>query len=111
MLDLPKEFEALGFTEEMDEFEVITYVMDFPGGQYVIVSDDNGKTPVRAKQNLVLACYDGEGRYIWGSECKTFMELEKICAEHKAGSPELQAALKNASKTLKDSDWASPSHP
>lgn len=103
MLDLAKEFSLLGFLEETEE-DTVTYVMDFPDDVYVTVTDDNGRTPVRAKQNLVLACYDSEGRYRWGSEFKTFMELQKICQAQPAGSPELLQALKNASKTLKDDE-------
>ena len=103
MLDLAKEFSLSGFLEEMEE-NTVTYVMDFPDDVYVTVTDDNGRTPVRAKQNLVLACYDGEGRYCWGSEFKTFMELQKICQAHPAGSPELLQSLKDASKTLKDGE-------
>ena len=86
------------------EEDTVTYVMDFPDDVYVTVTDDNGRTPVRAKQNLVLACYDSEGRYRWGSEFKTFMELQKICQAQLAGSPELLQALKDASKTLKDGE-------
>lgn len=111
MLDLVKEFSLLGFLEEAEEDGSVTYVMDFPNDAYITVTDDNGRTPVRAKQNLVLACYNGEGRYLWGSEFKTFMELQKFCREYPAGSPELLQALKDASKTLKDGDWTSPSHP
>ena len=111
MLDLAKEFSLLGFLEEAEEDGTITYVMDFPDDVYITVTDDNGRTPVRAKQNLVLACYDGEGRYLWGSECKTFMELQKLCQDKPSGSPELLQALKNASKTLKDKEWSTPSHP
>ena len=85
MLDLHEEFAKLGFEED--------------------------ETPERAKQNLVIACYDAEGRYLWGSECKTFMELQKLCEGKQAGSPELLAALKGASKTLKDGEWTTPSHP
>ena len=55
MLDLAKEFSLLGFLEETEE-DTVTYVMDFPDDVYVTVTDDNGRTPVRAKQNLVLAC-------------------------------------------------------
>lgn len=111
MLDLANEFPQLGFMEEADEDNIIMYVMDFPDDVYVTVTDDNGETPQRAKQNLVLACYDKDGRYLWGSECKTFMELQKLCEGKTAGSAELLQALKNASKTLKDSEWSSPSHP
>jgi len=111
MLDLAKEFSLLGFLEETDESGIVTYVMDFPGNVCIMVTDDNGKTPVRAKQNLVLACYDGEGRYLWGSECKTFMDLQKLCQQIPAGSPELLQGLKDASGTLKDREWSSPSHP
>ena len=101
MLDLAKEFSLLSFLEETEEDGAVTYVMDFPDDIYVTVTDDNGSTPVRAKQNLVLACYDGEGRYLWGSEFKTFMDLQKLCQQNPAGSPELLQALKDASKTLK----------
>ena len=111
MLDLAKEFSLLGFLEETEEDGAVTYVMDFLNDAYVTVTDDNGRTPVRAKQNLVLACYNGEGRYLWGSEFKTFMELQKLCQQNPAGSPELLQALKDASKTLKDGEWTSPSHP
>ena len=111
MLDLAKEFSLLGFLEEAGEDGTLTYVMDFSDDVYVTVTDDNGRTPVRAKQNLVLACYDGEGRYRWGSEFKTFMELQKLCQNNPTGSPELLQALKCASKTLKDTEWSSPSHP
>ena len=111
MLDLAKEFSLLGFWEEAEEDGTVTYVMDFPDDVYITVTDDNGRTPARAKQNLVLACYDSEGRYLWGSEFKTFMELQKYCQDNPAGSPVLLQALKNASKTLKDKEWSSPSHP
>ena len=111
MLDLAREFSLLGFLEEAEEDGTITYVMDFSDDMYVTVTDDNGRTPVRAKQNLVLACYDGKGRYLWGSECKTFMELQKLCQDKPTGSPGLLFALKSASKTLKDTEWSSPSHP
>ena len=111
MLDLSKEFSLLGFLEETEEDEAVTYVMDFPNDMYITVTDDNGRTPVRAKQNLVLACYNGEGRYLWGSEFKTFMELQKLCQQSPASSPALLQALKHASKTLKDGEWSSPSHP
>lgn len=111
MLDLAKEFLLSGFLEETEEDGAVTFVMDFPDDVYITVTDDNGRTPVRAKQNLVLACYDGTGRYLWGSECKTFMELQKLCQNHQPGSPELLQALKDASKTLKDREWSSPSHP
>lgn len=110
MLDLHEEFVKLGFEEDEDDDKVVQYAMDFPAGVFVTVSDDNGKTPERAKQNLVIACYDAEGRYLWGSECRTFMELQKLCNGKRAGSPELLAALKDASKTLKDGEWATPSH-
>ena len=111
MLDLAKEFSLMGFLEEAGEDGTLTYVMDFSDDVYVTVTDDNGRTPVRAKQNLVLACYDGEGRYLWGSEFKTFMELQKLCRDNPPGYPELLQALKDASQTLKDREWASPSHP
>ena len=111
MLDLAKEFSLLGFLDEAEEDGTITYVMDFSDDVYITVTDDNGRTPVRAKQNLVLACYDSEGRYLWGSEFKTFMELQKLCQDKPAGSPGLLQALKSASKTLKDKEWSSPSHP
>ncbi|MBR4908180.1 MAG: hypothetical protein IKZ43_04120 [Acidaminococcaceae bacterium] len=111
MLDLAKEFLLLGFLEETEEDGTVTFVMDFPNDIYTTVTDDNGRTPVRAKQNLVLACYDKEGRFLWGSEFKTFMELQKLCQAYPAGSPELLLAFKDASQTLKDREWASPSHP
>ena len=104
MLDLSREFLLLGFLEETDEDNITAYVMDFPEDACVIVTDDNGKTPVRAKQNLVLACYDREGRYLWGSEVKNFMELQKLCENREAGSMELLQTLKDASKTLKEHD-------
>ena len=102
MLDLTKEFSLSGFLEEAEEDGTVLYVMDFPDDVYVTVTDDNGRTPVRAKQNLVLACYNSDGRYLWGSEFKTFMELRKLCQDNPAGSPELLKALKDASKTLKE---------
>ena len=55
MLDLPKEFSLSGFLEETEEDGTVLYVMDFPDDVYITVTDDNGRTPVRAKQNLVLA--------------------------------------------------------
>ena len=102
MLDLSKEFSLLGFLEETEEDGAVIYVMDFPDDMYITITDDNGRTPVRAKQNLILACYDSEGRYLWGSEFKTFMELQKLCRNNPVGSAALLQALKDASKTLKE---------
>lgn len=111
MLDLMKEFTALGFAREEDEEKNAFYVMDFPADRYVTVTDDTGSLPEKAKQNLVLACYDAEGRYIWGSEVTTFMELQTLCTGMEPGSEELLQRMQNASKTLKDTDWPTPSHP
>lgn len=111
MLDLTKEFAGLGFVQEQDEDKNPFYVMDFPDDMYVTITDDMGNLPEKAKQELILACYDAEGRYVWGSEIKTFMELQKLCQGKDANSAELLKQLKQASKTLKDADWSSPARP
>lgn len=111
MLDLAKEFATLGFAAEEEDKDTILYTMDFSDETYIIVTDDNGNTPERAKQNLIIACYDSQGNYLWGSECKTFMDLQKLCEGRQPGSIELLTALKNASKTLKDTEWSTPFHP
>ena len=80
MLDLSKEFSLSGFLEEAEEDGTVLYVMDFPDDVYITVTDDNGRTPVRAKQNLVLACYDGDGRYLWGSDGSGAPNIEIIAS-------------------------------
>lgn len=111
MLDLNVELEKLGFEAETQDKDDILYVMDFEDGSYITVTDEDGRAPERAKANLILACYDDAGRYLWGSEISTFMALQDLCAGKEPGSPALLEALKNASKTLKDSEWQSPSRP
>ena len=79
MLDLRAEFAALGFDEDTDEDKVTLFAMDFPEGRFITVSDDNGKMPERAKANLVVACYDEEGRYLgFISKSKIFNNYRQV---------------------------------
>lgn len=90
-----KDFEALGFWEdETPEENITVYGMDF-GTDYIMLTDDLGKTPLDEKKFIVVAAYDEADCFLWGVELKGFAELKKLCTKHAAGSAELLAALKN----------------
>lgn len=87
------DFEKLGFWEDATFEENITvYGMDF-GTDYVLLTDDLGKTPIDEKKFIVVAAYDDNDCFLWGVELKNFAALRNLCAEHAAGSAELLAAL------------------
>ena len=82
------DFEKLGFWEDATPEENITvYGMDF-GTDYIMLTDDLGKTPVDAKKFIVVAAYNG------GVELKDFAALKELCAQFPAGSSELLEALR-----------------
>lgn len=90
-----KDFEALGFWEDSTPEENITvYGMDF-GDDYIMLTDDLGKTPVDETKFIVVAAYDAADCFLWGVELKGFAALKDLCGKYQAGSAELLDALKN----------------
>lgn len=103
MMDIKTAFAELGFWEDTTEEEQETvFGMDFPGGSYVMVTNDNGRMPEDEQQNLVLACYDQNDCYLWGSEFKNLAALQAVCKKAVPESAELLTAFKAASGTLKE---------
>ncbi len=87
------DFEKLGFWEDTTPEENITvYGMDF-GSDYVVLTDDLGKTPLDAKGFIVVAAYDANDCFLWGVELKNFAALKTLCGQYPAGSSELLQAL------------------
>ena len=87
------DFEKLGFWEDATPEENITvYGMDF-GTDYIMLTDDLGKTPTNEKSFIVVAAYDDADCFLWGVELKDFAALKALCAQYKAGSAELFTAL------------------
>ena len=89
------DFDKLGFWEDTTpEANITVYGMDF-GTDYIMLTDDLGKTPVDAKQFIVVAAYDDSDCFLWGVELKNFAALKDLCNTYAAGSPELLEALRN----------------
>ena len=89
------EFEKLGFWEDTTPEENITvYGMDF-GPNYVMLTDDLGKTPVNEKSFIVVAAYDETDSFIWGVEFKNFTAFKELCEKYPAESDELFNALRD----------------
>lgn len=67
------DFDQLGFWEDATPEENITvYGMDFCT-DYIMLTDDLGKTPLDAKKFIVVAAYDDADCFLWG--CRA----EKLC--------------------------------
>ena len=89
------DFDKLGFWEDETLEENITvYGMDF-GTDYIMLTDDLGKTPTDEKKFIVVAAYDDADCCLWGVELKDFAALKELCSAHAAGSAELLEALRN----------------
>lgn len=87
------DFEKLGFWEdETPEEQITVYGMDF-GTDYIMLTDDLGKTPCDSKKSIVVAAYNEDDCFLWGKELKNFAALQALCAAHPANSPELLVAL------------------
>ena len=88
------DFEKLGFWEDTTPEENITvYGMDF-GDDYILLTDEDGKTVLDPKKFIVVAAYDQEDCFLWGVELKDFAALKELCAQFPAGSSELLEALR-----------------
>ena len=88
------DFEKLGFWEDSTPEENITvYGMDV-GTDYIMLTDDLGKTPLDAKKFIVVAAYNDDDCFLWGVELKDFAALKELCARFPAGSAELLEALR-----------------
>lgn len=73
------DFDQLGFWEDATPEENITvYGMDF-GTDYIMLTDDLGKTPLDAKKFIVVAAYDDADCFLWGVELKT-LRHSRSCA-------------------------------
>lgn len=90
-----KDFADLGFWEDTTpEENIVVYGMDF-GTDYIMLTDDLGKTPLKENSFLVVAAYNGADCFLWGVELKDFTALKEICAEYTVGSMELFNALRD----------------
>ena len=82
------DFDQLGFWEDATPEENITvYGMDF-GTDYIMLTNDLGKTPLDAKKFIVVAAYDDADCFLWGVELKNFAALKELCAQYAPGSAE-----------------------
>ena len=82
------DFDQFGFWEDATPEENITvYGMDF-GTDYIMLTDDLGKTPLDAKKFIVVAAYDEADCFLWGVELKNFAALKELCAQYAPGSAE-----------------------
>lgn len=87
------DFEKLNFWEDTTPEENITvYGMDF-GTDYIMLTDDLGKTPCKKEASIVVAAYNDADCFLWGKELKDFTALETLCAQYPANSQELLQAL------------------
>ena len=88
------DFEKLGFGEDTTPEENITvYGMDFDD-DYILLTDEDGKTVLDPKKFIVVAAYDQEDYFLRGVELKNFSALKELCAQSPAGSSELLEALR-----------------
>lgn len=88
------DFDKLGCWEDMTPEENIkVYGMDF-GTDYIMLTDDLGKTPTDEKAFLVVAAYDEGDCFLWGVELKGFAAFKELCEKYGAGSAELLEALR-----------------
>ena len=65
------------------------------GTDYIMLTDDLGKTPLDAKKFIVVAAYDDADCFLWGVELKNFAALKELCAQYAPGSAELFQAMKD----------------
>lgn len=89
------DFEKLGFWEDATpEENIVIYGMDFDNN-YVVLTDDLGKTPINENSSIVAAAYNDTDCFLWGVELKNFAALKELCTNYNYGSQELFLALKN----------------
>lgn len=87
------DFDKLGFWEDTTPEENIAVYGMYFGTDYIMLTDDLGKTPVDKKKFIVVAAYNDADCFLWGIELKNFAALENLCAQYPAGSTELFNAL------------------
>lgn len=84
-----EDFAALGFWEDVTpEEQIVVYGMDF-GDDYVLLTDELGRTPAQAQAIIVAAVYDGSDCFLWGREIKDFAALKELCQGREPGSSEI----------------------
>lgn len=89
------DFTQLGFWEDTTfEENIPIYGMDF-GSDYIIITDDLGKTPLNEKGFLVVAAYDDADCFLWGIELKNFAALKELCTKFQPETTELFTALQD----------------
>ena len=90
-----EDFAVLGFWEDVTpEEQIIVYGMDF-GDNYLLLTDELGKTPTDSSAIIVAAAYDGSDCFLWGKELKNFAALKQLCTDNAPGSDALFIALQN----------------
>ena len=97
-----EDFEKLGFWwDETPEEGIKIFGMDF-GTDYIVVTDELGKTPWKGNEFLVVAAYNEDDCFLWGKDLKGFPALKELCEKFSAGSPELLKAIEDYSLPKED---------
>ena len=72
-------FTALGFEMiPIEEGLTALSVEEAPDGEYALITDEEGSLPDSLDIPLLLACYSGEGAYLWSTSFKNAAQFTEI---------------------------------
>ncbi|MBP1763562.1 MAG: hypothetical protein H6Q65_620 [Firmicutes bacterium] len=72
-------YEDLDFEEAEIEDELTAFFFEIsPGGNYVLVTDEDGNMPKNLKEPVIFACYTSEGSFLWSAGFKNSYVFKEI---------------------------------
>ena len=94
-------FTALGFEMiPIEEGLTALSVEEAPDGEYALITDGEGSLPDSLDIPLLLACYSGEGAYLWSTSFKNAAQFTEIWSQGETYAEKLQAAQRHREEIL-----------
>jgi len=88
-------YSQLGFEETDMEDYVTALLFEYePEGGYVLITDEEGKTPASLRQPVIFSCYRPDGAFLWSTSFKNSFLFKDLWTEVEAPAEKLAAVQK-----------------
>lgn len=88
-------YSQLGFEEtDMEDFVTALLFEYDPDGSYVLITDEEGKTPQSLRQAVLFSCYRPDGAFLWSTSFKNSFLFKDLWTEAATPADKIAAVEK-----------------
>jgi hypothetical protein len=88
-------YGQLGFEETDMEDYVTAMLFEYePEGGYVLITDEEGKTPESLRQTVLFSCYRPDGAFLWSTSFKNSFLFQELWTGAATSAEKLAAVQK-----------------